>query len=654
MTGTQPPGNFATSALPIGAVLQEYRIDGQLGQSGLGFAYLAWDMELQRHVAIAEYFPLALATRKPDGSVAPALASHQAAFDAGAEAFVEHGRLLGRIEHPNIAAVRRSFRLNGTAYLVLRHEAGSTLRQALLDGSIDEKRLTTILRAVMDGLETMHRASILHRGITPDAIILSDNRRDDGGEVPVIVDFGAVRDISKPFQDDSLAAGSAGFAPPEQYGPLDDEGPWTDIYAVGATALYCICGETPPHSLERAREDRLVPAVEAGAGRYSAPFLALIDRMLQLDRFQRPQSAGEVSAELAAMPPIGNQIGQGIFPATDLPRTGASGSELSATAIASTMLRGSSPMPPSVGPDDEAAKTVLRAWESPYDPLSDADAFIAPPPLPPERRPPPGRRGMGMWIWLFLVVLAVLAGLAYAYRGPAREVACNRLDAFCQPDDIAYHEFTACTATRSACGAAACGLGVADSFASSRHRAEVEKRITDDVASCLDQRIAALPPPGDCAALRWPRRSDVRAEASAVDLTAAILRGRKSWTAMIADDSADPTQLLLLGELLLGLDGAADAEAQGFEAIYASAYRGFVPALAWMASAYDPTITTTARPAGIDLDAGNAISYYRKLANNCPEIAEQATKQVCAWLSQQRKTGKSDVLWVLSAECSGK
>jgi hypothetical protein len=128
--------------------------------------------------------------------------------------------------------------------------------------------------------------------------------REDGA--PVIIDFGAARDFQARHSRSVTAIATAGYAPPEQYGVGGQQGPWSDLYALGAIAYRAVSGVTPIDSLRRLRKDPLIPAVTAGAGEYNEALLRSIDWMLKVDETDRPASVAQVREALLGGP-IGPQ-----------------------------------------------------------------------------------------------------------------------------------------------------------------------------------------------------------------------------------------------------------------------------------------------------------------------------------------------------------
>ena len=290
------PTPAAQTALVLapGARLLEYRIDAVLGQGGFGVTYLATDIHLNAKVAIKEYLPGEFAQRGSDKSVYPRWPEDHAVYQDGLDNFLVEARTLATFRHPNIMRVARFFEANRTAYMVLEYERGKPLKTWWPKRKgFSENDLLSILQPLLDGLDVVHASDILHRDIKPDNIYV---RKDDGSLV--LLDFGAARHSAG---SGGLTADvvTPGYAPPEQY-DNGVQGPWTDIYSIGATLYWMVAGAKPPAAPVRASGTPMLSAREAGLGRYSDPFLSAVDWALELDPRARPQNLQEFSRRLFA------------------------------------------------------------------------------------------------------------------------------------------------------------------------------------------------------------------------------------------------------------------------------------------------------------------------------------------------------------------
>ena len=270
-------------ALPKGYRLHEYQLDRVLGAGGFGLTYLGWDTSLDKPVAIKEYLPNDLAVRETDHSVMPKSHQDEDNFQWGLERFLDEARTLARFKHPNIIAVHRYFDAHNTAYIVMEFAEGETLDEVLKRGVLEESRLLSVLMPLLDGLEEVHRGDFLHRDIKPGNIVI----RPDGS--PVLLDFGAARQAIGSRSRSITSVVTPGYAPIEQYDIRGNQGPWTDIYALGAVAYKAVSGEAPPDATGRLRQDPMIPASEVCRGKYSEPLLNSIDWALSVEDESRPQ-----------------------------------------------------------------------------------------------------------------------------------------------------------------------------------------------------------------------------------------------------------------------------------------------------------------------------------------------------------------------------
>ncbi len=285
--GPTPAASADASALPAGHRVLEYRIDKILGGGGFGITYLAYDVNLDLPVALKEYFPNDLAVRGEAHSVSMRAGDSQEQFTWGLERFLDEARALASFRHPNIVRVLRYFKQNGTAYIVMEYESGDPLKRWLArQTSFDQRALLKVIYPVLDGLEAVHKTGFLHRDIKPDNIYI----RADG--TPVLLDFGAARRVSE--GSDLTNVVSPGFAPFEQYHSRGNQGPWTDIYSLGAVMYWMTTGSKPMESASRIKQDMMPPALEsANVLGYGDMLLRAVDWAMTPDETKRPQTVAE-------------------------------------------------------------------------------------------------------------------------------------------------------------------------------------------------------------------------------------------------------------------------------------------------------------------------------------------------------------------------
>ena len=285
------------NALPEGYALHWYEIESILGSGGFGITYLARDTNLNRLVAIKEYFPKEMATREEDSRVNPISDDSAIEFTNGLDRFISEARTVARCQHPNIVSVYSVFEANGTAYMVMEYQRGQSLSRAMRSGLVrSENDLLALIRPLLDGLQFMHDAGFIHRDIKPDNIFI----REDG--VPMLLDFGAARQSVGFGTQRMTTMLTPSYAPIEQYntsGRAEKQGAWTDIYSFGATLYRVISGRGPIDAVSRANsllesgKDAYVSIKDTKPSGYSHALLTAIDHALAYRSSDRPQSVKE-------------------------------------------------------------------------------------------------------------------------------------------------------------------------------------------------------------------------------------------------------------------------------------------------------------------------------------------------------------------------
>jgi len=325
---TSPLAHVATApdrvpvhdALSPGTRLDEFEIIRVLGTGGFGIVYLARDHVLLREVAIKEYMPAALAGRGEGASVSLRSLGFAETFAKGLESFLSEARLLASFDHRSLVKVHRFWRGNATAYMAMQYYPGHTLKDARLRMSAppDEAWLDAFIEALLGVLDLLHGQGVYHRDISPDNILVLDDGR------PVLLDLGSARRVMADSAQSFTAHLKPQFAPIEQYADEAGgmrQGPWTDLYALGATLYFVLTGRAPTPSVVRAVRD-ILPTLASQSGstipRVRARLLATVDWALALAPEQRPQSVlamrRSLSGEILPPPPSPRQLGS---PAVD-------------------------------------------------------------------------------------------------------------------------------------------------------------------------------------------------------------------------------------------------------------------------------------------------------------------------------------------------
>jgi serine/threonine protein kinase len=231
-------------ALPPWSVLEQYRIEEILRYDRFSITYKAFNIKLDLPVNIKEALPHDLVIRKSDNKILAKFPSDEDVFQKQLEYFVETAETLAKLNHPNIVRVLGSFKTNGTAYMVMSHENGETLRQQLdhmgPDKTMPEERIKPWLKDILCALKALHEKEIYHKNIRTDTIFL----KKDGSAM--LIDFGAAGyDVKKEFHNQN-AASSDEHSPEYLHAHEEKDGLWTDIYHLGNVIYECVTGQKLP------------------------------------------------------------------------------------------------------------------------------------------------------------------------------------------------------------------------------------------------------------------------------------------------------------------------------------------------------------------------------------------------------------------------
>lgn len=166
-------------------------------------------------------------------------------FEEQREKFKKEARRLRKLKNEHIVKVHDLFEENGTAYYVMDYIDGTSLseRMAQTGTPFSEAETTAILGQMLCALKEIHQKSIWHLDLKPGNIMI-----DKQGKA-YLIDFGASKQIraNGKMTTSTALCYTPGYAPPEQMGQMYERfGPWTDIYALGATLYKLLTNERPP------------------------------------------------------------------------------------------------------------------------------------------------------------------------------------------------------------------------------------------------------------------------------------------------------------------------------------------------------------------------------------------------------------------------
>ena len=236
-----------------GTVLDgRYLVGGCLGQGGFGITYAGRNLRLDMRIAIKEYYPNGYANRsnRVSNDITIINESNLSFIKQGIQRFLSEARVLARFDaEPGIVSVRDFFEANQTAYIIMEYLEGTNLAHVLKERLFSADEIFQLMDPMMQTLEHIHAANIIHRDISPDNLmLLSDGTLK-------LMDFGSARLVDYSDPRSLSVVLKAGYAPEEQYRSRGKQGPWTDIYSLCATIYKCITGITPDDALERGYQD---------------------------------------------------------------------------------------------------------------------------------------------------------------------------------------------------------------------------------------------------------------------------------------------------------------------------------------------------------------------------------------------------------------
>ncbi len=245
---------------------------------------MARQLKDQQQVAIKEYKPKQLTLR--DGlNVSPCDEASAVLFQRGRRLFMEEATLLSSLKHPNIVSVLSFFLANNTAYIVMNFDYGTTLGHHLKQNKqpVTGEFLLSVFKPVISCIKNMHHRGVLHLDIKPDNILLRPSNN------PLILDFGSAL-LYKKQQQPQAHSMTRGYAAPEQHSNLQALGPWSDIYAIGASMRSCLDRSTPPAASDLEKIRQLPPCHIRHQGDIAQKLLYAIDWAMQIEPSKRPQT----------------------------------------------------------------------------------------------------------------------------------------------------------------------------------------------------------------------------------------------------------------------------------------------------------------------------------------------------------------------------
>ena len=293
-------------ALPFETIIHgRYLVQDVIGIGGFGITYRGMDLLENRMIAVKEYYPNGVATRIP-GTVMVDIIGSVGSYEKGMDKFLLEARIIYHYRNPYILKIFSLFKENNTAYYVMEYLTGKDLKHVVREhgGRMSWKELKNIVLPLMDALSIIHQDGVIHRDISPDNIYVCSD------ETPRLIDFGTARIFNDGRELTVII--KKGYAPPEQYSSKPGQGPWTDVYAMAATIYMCLTGSLPPESLDRMRNDTLIPPENMGSDAPMNVNRALM-KGLMLGEYQRFGTMYEFRSALESSGDMGMTTPAGFF-----------------------------------------------------------------------------------------------------------------------------------------------------------------------------------------------------------------------------------------------------------------------------------------------------------------------------------------------------
>ena len=286
--------------LQVGTILHgTYKIESYLASGGFGNTYLAKNLEFDETYAIKEFFVKGVCQRDGNSTtISVSNAENTNSFQQQREKFKKEARRLRSLNNPHIVKVYDLFEENGTAYYVMDYVDGESLSSRLkrTKTPLSETAVRNYLSQILDGLEAIHNAGMLHLDIKPANIMV------DSHYVVKLIDFGASKQQST-VGGATMSTGISytnGYAPSEQMAQSYDKfGPWTDFYALGATVYKLLTNQDPPSVTDLSEDETEDKHLTLQMPKVSEEMKKLVVWMMQVNRLKRPKNVDEILRKIS-------------------------------------------------------------------------------------------------------------------------------------------------------------------------------------------------------------------------------------------------------------------------------------------------------------------------------------------------------------------
>lgn len=284
--------------LPIKSVVaNRYLVGKVLDFNGDGVTYAGWDLTERVAVKVREFLPDAICSRENGETQVRVMQGCERAYTDCYQSFLELWRKLMRLMGlSTLISVTDVVEDNGTAYAIYEYTDAVPLRKYLLStstGYIPWERARQMFMPALSALGTLHSAGIIHRGLSPQTILVTPDGKLKISGFSIWQARTARGDLNPEL--------FPGYAAIEQYGFEGQQGAWTDIYAFAAVLYRALIGTDPIIATTRVTNDRLMIPSKFAEQLPAYVINALINA-LQILPEDRTRSVEQFRAELSASP----------------------------------------------------------------------------------------------------------------------------------------------------------------------------------------------------------------------------------------------------------------------------------------------------------------------------------------------------------------
>ena len=222
-----------------------YIVGKLISYNGEGASYIGYDTVEKTRVIIKEFMPDALCSRMKGETEITVNADNSALYKTYMSEFADLHRSLMKLRGTaHIQAVNDIFRENGTCYAVLEYISGISLKTFLENsaGMLSWEQVKELFPPILTTLSLIHAAGIIHRGISPQTIFVTDNMELKLGGFCISAERTTNTEIACEI--------FSGYAAPEQYSN-EMNGTWTDVYGISAVLYRALTGTAPVEAIAR-------------------------------------------------------------------------------------------------------------------------------------------------------------------------------------------------------------------------------------------------------------------------------------------------------------------------------------------------------------------------------------------------------------------